>query len=88
MEIKFFSAKKPSTRLLIIMCFNIKMPDCISTGGRQLISQPGARVMIHNALDLLKTALKDKYYGLRLYTLQKLNIFNDSVKKSVEPILG
>ena len=42
----------------------------------------------HNALDLLKTALKDKYYGLRLYTLQKLNIFNDSVKKSVEPILA
>ena len=41
----------------------------------------------HNALDLLKTAMKDKYSGLRLYTLQKLNITNDSVKKSVEPLL-
>lgn len=40
------------------------------------------------ALDFLKTALKDKYYGLRLYTLQKLNLGNDSVKKSVEPMLA
>ena len=42
----------------------------------------------HKALDFLKTALKDKYYGLRLYTLQKLNIENDSVKKSIEPLLA
>jgi aminopeptidase N len=40
------------------------------------------------ALDLMKTALKDKYFGLRLYTLRRLNINNDSVKKSVEPLLN
>jgi len=39
------------------------------------------------ALDLLKTALKDKYYGLRLFTLERLNLINDSVKESVEPII-
>ncbi|MGC1392521.1 MAG: M1 family metallopeptidase [Bacteroidales bacterium] len=42
----------------------------------------------HNALDFLKTALKDRYPGLRLYTLQKLYTQNDSVKKSVEPLLA
>ena len=41
----------------------------------------------HKALDLLKTALKDRYHGLRIYAMQKLNISNDSVKKSVEPLL-
>jgi aminopeptidase N len=41
----------------------------------------------NKALDFLKTALKDKYYKLRLYTLQKLNISNDSVKRAVEPLL-
>jgi aminopeptidase N len=40
------------------------------------------------ALDLMKTALKDKYYGLRIFAMQKLNLINDSVKKSVEPILA
>ena len=42
----------------------------------------------HNALDFLKTALKDRYSGLRTYTLQKLYIQNDSVKNSVEPLLA
>jgi aminopeptidase N len=41
----------------------------------------------HNALELLKAGLKDKYFGLRLLTLQRLNLMNDSVKKSVGPIL-
>jgi aminopeptidase N len=40
------------------------------------------------ALDLMKTALKDKYYGLRIFAMQKLNLINDSVRKSVEPILA
>ncbi len=39
------------------------------------------------ALDLMKTALKDNYYGLRIYAIQKLNLLNDSVKKSVESLL-
>ena len=41
-----------------------------------------------NAMALLKTALKDRYKGLRIYTIQKLNIRDDSVKKAVEPILA
>ncbi len=41
----------------------------------------------HKALDFMKTALKDKYYGLRLFTLERLNLINDSVKMAVEPIL-
>jgi aminopeptidase N len=40
------------------------------------------------AMGLMKTALKDKYSGLRIFALQKLNLKNDSVKKSVEPILA
>jgi len=41
----------------------------------------------HNALDLMKTALKDKYYGLRIFTIQKLALSNDSMKKTLVPIL-
>lgn len=40
------------------------------------------------ALDLLISALNDPYYGLRIYTIQKLNIRNESVKARVEPILA
>lgn len=40
-----------------------------------------------NALALLKTALKDKYSGLRGYTLSLLNMKDETVKKEVEPIL-
>jgi len=39
------------------------------------------------SLELLKNALKDKYSGLRIYALQKLNIRNDSIKKVLEPLL-
>ncbi len=39
------------------------------------------------ALDLLKTALTDKYKGLRIYAMRSLNISNDSVKNTVEPLL-
>jgi aminopeptidase N len=48
----------------------------------------GKQVDDHNALDLMKTALKDKFYGLRLFTLRRLNMSNDSVKKSIEPLLN
>jgi aminopeptidase N len=40
------------------------------------------------AMDFMKTALKDKYFGLRIFTLQRLNLTDDSVKKTVEPILA
>ncbi len=39
------------------------------------------------AFEFMKNALNDKYYGLRLFTIQRLNILNDSLKKSMEPIL-
>ncbi|OIR14226.1 aminopeptidase N [mine drainage metagenome] len=39
------------------------------------------------ALDLLKLAMKDKYYGLRIYALNKINISVDGVKTQAEPIL-
>jgi aminopeptidase N len=39
------------------------------------------------AFDLLKTALKDNYYSIRIFTLQSLDIANDSIKKILEPLL-
>jgi len=39
------------------------------------------------ALELLKTALNDKYYGLRIYSIRRLNISNDSIKTVAEPLL-
>ncbi len=38
-------------------------------------------------VDFLKTALKDKYDGLRSYTLGKLEMRKSNLKKEVEPIL-
>src|SRR6187455_1237701 len=40
------------------------------------------------ALDLLKTALKDKYHGLRNTTLASLDLENEKVKQTVEPIIA
>ncbi|MBC8034616.1 MAG: M1 family peptidase [Chitinophagaceae bacterium] len=37
--------------------------------------------------DLLKLALKDKYYGLRNYALSKLDLKNPTVKQAFEPII-
>ena len=39
------------------------------------------------AMSLLKTALNDKYPPLQIYTIQKLNIKNDTVRNLVEPLL-
>ena len=39
------------------------------------------------ALDLMKVALNDKFQGLRIYTIKKLNIKNDSVKNAVESLI-
>ena len=38
--------------------------------------------------ELLKSAINDRYQGLRLYAIQRLNIMDDSIKRSVEPILA
>jgi aminopeptidase N len=39
------------------------------------------------AYELMKNSLSDKYYGLRLFALQRLNIQKDSLRKTIEPIL-
>ncbi|HKZ66848.1 MAG TPA: M1 family metallopeptidase, partial [Chitinophagaceae bacterium] len=39
------------------------------------------------AVDLLKTALSDKYYKLRNFTIEKLDLENEAVKSMAEPIL-
>jgi len=40
------------------------------------------------AMELLKNAINDRFEGLRIYAIQKLDINNDSVKMSVEPLLA
>jgi len=40
------------------------------------------------ALELLKTALKDKYHGLRNVAIFNLNLENEIVKQAVEPIIA
>ncbi len=42
----------------------------------------------HKAMEFMKSAMKDRYPGLRIYAVQRLNIGNDSVKASFEPILA
>jgi aminopeptidase N len=40
------------------------------------------------AQELLKTALKDRYYRLRNFTLQRLDMKNTAVKKAFEPLIA
>jgi len=40
------------------------------------------------AVELMKLALNDRYFGLRGFAISKLNMKNDDVKKQVEPILA
>ncbi|MFI5206182.1 MAG: HEAT repeat domain-containing protein, partial [Candidatus Paceibacterales bacterium] len=40
------------------------------------------------AVDFLKIALKDKYEGLRNFTIGKLDMKKDNVKQAVEPVLA
>jgi len=39
------------------------------------------------ALDFVKTAMKDKYYGLRIYTLNRLNMKDENTRMQVESVL-
>jgi aminopeptidase N len=48
----------------------------------------GKQTVDQKALDLMKAALKDNYYGLRLYTLRSLNVTNDTIKSTLEPLLS
>ena len=40
------------------------------------------------ALDLMKTAMKDKFYLLRIHTLAKLDMKDENVRTQVEPIIA
>ncbi|MBS1564901.1 MAG: M1 family peptidase, partial [Bacteroidetes bacterium] len=40
------------------------------------------------SLELLKLAVKDRYYALRSYTLGKLDMKNETVKSQMEPIIA
>ena len=40
------------------------------------------------AFSFLMNAINDRYTGLRIYAIQKLNLLNDSIKKSAEPVLA
>jgi len=40
------------------------------------------------AVDVIKAALKDRYEGIRAYTLSQLNVKKDNIKQAVEPILA
>ena len=40
------------------------------------------------ALDLMKGAMKDNYFSVRIYAIQKLNLKNDTVKTAVESLLA
>lgn len=41
----------------------------------------------NGAIDLVKVALKDRYEGIRSYTLNQLNMSKDKLKAAIEPIL-
>jgi aminopeptidase N len=55
---------------------------------REAIEFAGKNQKDPKALDLLKLALKDKYHGLRNYTLAVIDMKNEDFKKSIEPILA
>jgi aminopeptidase N len=40
------------------------------------------------AFKFLKNTINDRYQGLRIYAIQKLNLLDDSIKKSSEPLLA
>jgi aminopeptidase N len=54
---------------------------------REAIEFAGKNQKNPKAIEFLKTALKDKYQGLRNYTLSVVNLKDEKVKKEVEPIL-
>jgi len=40
------------------------------------------------AFNFLKNTINDRYQGLRIYAIQKLNLLDDSIKISAEPLLA
>lgn len=54
---------------------------------REAIDFASKKQTDQKAIDLLKTALSDKYHNLRNFTIGKLDLKNEIVKSMVEPIL-
>lgn len=54
---------------------------------REAIEFAGKNQKDPKAQELLKLALKDKYHGLRNYTLAVIDMKNEEFKKSIEPVL-
>jgi len=48
----------------------------------------GKQATSTKAAELLKTAMNDKYKGLRTYTIQRVNFRNDSIKTAMEPVIA
>jgi aminopeptidase N len=55
--------------------------EAIDYAGKEQLSDP-------KAFQLLKDAIYDRYQGLRIFAIQRLNLLSDSVKIAVEPILA
>lgn len=55
---------------------------------REAIDAAAAKQDDPKALDLLKLAVKDKYYGLRTYTLGKLDLKKPTVKQAMETLIA
>jgi aminopeptidase N len=54
---------------------------------REAIDAAGKKLDDPRAVDLLKTALKDNYDGLRSFAISKLDLKKENLKKEVEPVL-
>ena len=54
---------------------------------REAIDFASKKQTDQKAVDLLKTALSDKYHNLRNFTIDKLDFKNETVKSMAEPIL-
>lgn len=55
---------------------------------REAIDFAGRNQHDPKAVELMMTALKDKYFGLRMYAVSKLDLKNEDVKKKAEPVLA
>ncbi len=55
---------------------------------REAIDYAGQKMDETAAVDMIRTALKDKYFGLRVLAISKVNMGKESVKKIMEPVLA
>jgi aminopeptidase N len=55
---------------------------------REAIDFASKKLDNNSAVDLLKSALRDKYEGLRLFALSKVDLRKDAIKKDFETVLA